>query len=134
MLSGLYYHFAAAACGADNTFFGIPTWYKYLVAAGRMGVNADTGTCEIVGGFRWQGGGDVTLVAMGVLDILLRLAALVAIGFIVYGSIQYVASDGAPDRTKDAQSTIINALVGLIIALIATATVSFLGRTLTGKA
>jgi len=119
-------HFAATCNTA--TFFGIPSWSKYLVSAGRMSVNPDTGICEINGNFQWGGGGDILLILMGVLDILLRVAALVAIGFIIYGSIQYVASDGAPDRTKDAQSTIINALVGLVIALIATATVSFVGR------
>ena len=122
-------HFAAT-CNAGN-FFGISPWYKYLVASGRMAVNSETGVCEIVGGFNWKGGGDTILIAMGVLDILLRLAALVAIGYIVYGSIQYVASDGMPDRTKEAQSTIINALVGLVIALIATASVSFIGRAIT---
>src|SRR6266540_1184100 len=126
MLNGMLSSFAAT-CNAGN-FFGISPWYKYLVASGRMSVNADTGICELNGGFQWQGGGDTVLIAMGVLDILLRVAALVAVGFIIYGSIQYVASDGDPGRTKEAQSTIINALVGLVIALIATATVSFIGR------
>src|SRR4051812_26246649 len=127
MLLEVLHHFAATC--AVNTFFGISPWYKYLVTAGRMTVNPDTGVCEL-NGFRWGGGGDIVLIFMGVLDILLRLSAVVAIGFIIYGSIQYVTSDGAPDRTKEAQSTIINALVGLVIAAIAAATVSFIGRSL----
>jgi hypothetical protein len=119
----------AATCTA-HTFLGIPPWYKYLIAAGRMQVNQATGLCELNGTVLKSGqlGGDITLIAMGVLDILLRLSAYVAVGFIIYGSIQYITSDGQPDKTKEAQSTIINALVGLVIAFIATAAVSFIGR------
>jgi hypothetical protein len=119
----------AATCTA-HSFLGIPPWYKYLIAAGRMQVNGTTGLCELnttslrTGRF----GGDIVLILMGVLDILLRLSAYVAIGFIIYGAIQYITSDGQPDKTKEAQSTIINALVGLVIAFIATAAVSFIGR------
>jgi len=117
----------AAGCDAAP-FFGIPPWYKYLVSSGRM--TATSTGCELSGNFQWQTGGDVVLILFGVIDILLRLAAYIAIGYVLYGAIQYVTSDGQPDRTKSAQSTIINALVGLVIALIATATVSFLARTL----
>jgi hypothetical protein len=128
MLGQLFQGFAAS-CTA-NSFLGIPPWYKYLVSAGRMAVNPDTGICELQSSTlaSGQAGSDIVLILLGVLDILLRLASLVAIGFIVYAAIQYVASDGQPDRTKEAQSTIINALVGLVIALIATASVSFIGR------
>ena len=123
----------AADC-AVHTFFGIPPWYQYLIYARRMTVDPTTGVCELINGFRWGSetgaGNDLVLILMGLLDIILRLAAFVAIGFIIYAGIQYITSDGAPDRTKEAQSTIINALIGLVIAIIATATVSFVGRLL----
>lgn len=126
MLLSLLQSFAAG-CNI-NYFLGIPPWYKYLVDAGRMTVNKDTNVCELSGNFQWQNGGDITLVMLGVLDIMLRIGALVAIGFIIYGGISYITSDGQPDKTKEAQSTVINALVGLVIALIATTAVSFIGR------
>lgn len=128
MLNSLFTFFGAP-CTVHN-FLGIPPWYKYLVDAGRMVQNDTTKACELVGKFEWQGGGDVVLIALGVLDILLRLAGLVAVGFVIYGSIQYITSDGAPDKTKEAQQTLINALVGLVIALIATTAVAFIGRTI----
>jgi len=130
MLLGQLFQHLAATCSA-SPFLGIPPWYKYLVAAGRMAPDPKTGVCELSGGSSLasgQFGGDVTLIALGVLDILLRVAAYVTIGFILYGAIQYISSDGQPDKTKEAQSTVINALVGLVIALIATASVSFIGR------
>jgi hypothetical protein len=126
MLPIFFEHFAAANC-AVRYFFGIPSWDRYLVEAGRIQANAASGSCEIVNGIAWQNGGDIVLIALGLLDIVLRLAGLVAVGYIIYGGIQYITSDGAPDATKDAQQTIINALVGLVIALLATATVSFIG-------
>jgi hypothetical protein len=124
------FHNFAAACAADATFFGIPAWYKYLVTSGRMATVTDPTTgivsCDISGDFKWADG-DLALVALGVLDMVLRIAAIVAVGYIVWAGIQYVTSEGSPDRTKEAQTTIINALVGLVIALIASAFVSFIG-------
>jgi hypothetical protein len=125
--------FFAAACDANANFFGIPAWYKYLVNAGRMTTNTDATSgvvsCDLVGGFKWADG-DIILVAFGVLDICLRLAALVAVAYVIYGGISYITSEGQPDNTKNAQNTIINALIGLVIAIIATAVVSFIGNRL----
>ena len=69
---------------------------------------------------------DIWLVVAAVIDILLRIAALVAVGFIVVGGVSYVTSQGEPDRTKTALRTIINALIGLAIAIAATAIVTFI--------
>lgn len=121
----------ADGCNANANFFGIPTWYKYLVTTGRMKTVEDAASgivsCDLVGGFKWKDG-DIVLVSMGILDICLRIATLVAVGFVIYGGIQYMTSEGSPDQTKNAQTTIINALIGLVIAIIATALVSFIGN------
>jgi NAD/NADP transhydrogenase beta subunit len=70
------------------------------------------------------------LIGLAFVDIALRLAALVTIGYIIWGGIQFVIAQGEADRTKKARQTIINALIGLIIALIATAMVVFIGSRL----
>ncbi|HEX8762698.1 MAG TPA: hypothetical protein VF733_02950 [Candidatus Saccharimonadales bacterium] len=128
MLSQLLQSFAAD-CSA-RYFLGLPSWDYYLIQAKRIVENSATGTCELTNGFDWRDGGDLVLILLGVLDILLRVAGIVAVAFIIYGGIQYITSDGAPDATKDAQQTIINALVGLVIALISAAAVSFIGNAL----
>lgn len=69
----------------------------------------------------------VVLIGFGVLDILIRIAGLVAVGFVVYGGVLYVLSRGEPDKAKKALGTIINALIGLVIAVVAAAIVAFLG-------
>lgn len=106
------------ACG--KSFFGIPPWYKYIEAAGKL-----NGDCQVV---KFNIPADLSLVVLGILDILLRIAGLAAVGFVIYGGIQYVVSQGEPDRTKKALGTIVNACIGLAIALIAVAFVSFIGN------
>jgi hypothetical protein len=114
--------FFAAACNKSVTFFGLPVWYKYL----QTGTDA-LGNCTI----QITRPMDYTLIALAVIDILLRLAGMVAVGFIIYGGFQYVLSQSEPDRTKKAQDTIVNALIGLAIVAVSVAIVAFAGRRLT---
>jgi hypothetical protein len=67
---------------------------------------------------------------LAVVDDLLVIAGLVAVIFVIYGGIRYITSQGSPNETAQAQSTIIYALVGLAIAIIAIPTVSYLGTKL----
>lgn len=120
----------AAGCSTGGGFFGIPTWYKYLVEAGLMTTDS-SGTCSLITLSTGQWPQVVVLVAMAVLDILLRVAGLVAVIFIVYGGIRYITSDGDPSATKKAQETLVGAVIGLIIAVVAAALVSFIGKALT---
>ena len=73
---------------------------------------------------------DLPLVLLAVVDDLLRIAGLVAVVFVIVGGIQYTTSQGNPDATAKAQSTVLNALIGLVIALFAVAFVTYLGKAL----
>jgi len=114
-------NFAATCAGANRSFFGLPTWYKYLERDSRV-PGAVNDTCKL----KIDGIGDIWLIGLGVLDILLRLIGLIAVGFIIWGGIQYLTSQGEPDRTKAALSTIINAFIGLAIAMAAAGLVYFI--------
>ena len=114
---------------SNSSFFGIPTWYRYLGSK----YDAVTEKCEVQFSLMKGGkfnGGDILLVGLSIIDILIRIAALVAVGFVIYGGIRYITSQGSPDNTKEAQNTILHALIGLAIAVIATAVVAFLGNAL----
>lgn len=121
--------FAATCSAKANSFFGFPTWYRYLKLQ-EVTLGDGSKSCQIVD---FQVPGDITLVILAVLDILLRLAGIVAVGFIIYGAIQYITSQGEPDGIKKAQNTIFNALIGLVIAITATAAVAFIGNSLGAK-
>jgi hypothetical protein len=134
MLSALLSQFALT-CSAP-TFLGLRPWYYYL-NYGAITVKSPNGTvlsqyCGIQNFQLLPAGStpsDVPLVLLAVVDDLLRIGGLVAVGFIIYGAIQYVTSQGSPDQTSHAQRTIINAVVGLVISIIAVTVVSFIGNT-----
>lgn len=116
----------ADACSSSG-FFGIPTWYKYLQSGGYMVDENNVCQLSAPGGIQANNFEVVVLIGFGVLDILIRIAGLVAVGFVVYGGVLYVLSRGEPDKAKKALGTIINALIGLVIAVVAAAIVAFLG-------
>jgi hypothetical protein len=109
-----------AQCKA-NQFFGLKPWYQYL----QLDDKCDVKNFQVLPP---DGKSDLLLIGVAIVDDLLRIAGLVAIGFIIYGGILYVTSQGSPDQTGKAQNTIINALVGLVISIISVALVSFLGN------
>lgn len=120
----------ARDCNDKPTFFGLVPWYEYLSMApdGVGGCRVTNFDNDHVLGKK----SPFLLIALAILDDLIRLAALVALGFVVYGGILYVTSQGSPDSTKHALQTIINALIGLVLALLAAGLVGFIGKQLGG--
>jgi Type IV secretion system pilin len=111
----------SAACSKSDLFFVFPKWYKYLRVRNTVEPNTGADTCEVV----IRGIGDTWLIVAAVIDILLRVASLVAVAMIIYAGIQYITSQGEPDKAGKALKTIINALIGLTIAISATILVTF---------
>lgn len=125
---------AADQCNNKGGFFGLEPWYHFmpdeLYPPPNCGIHCFNiliqGTANECG----QTNSDIPGVFLAVIDDLLRVAGLLAVGFIIVGSFQYVGSRGNPERTAQAQSTVISALTGLAIALVAVAFVSFIGSKL----
>lgn len=109
-------------CNANRFFLGFPRWYEYLEVE-QITVEA---TGEVTCQPKLNGLSQVWLVVAAVIEILLRVAALVAIAFVVVAGISYATSQGEPEKTKHALQTVINALIGLTIAIVATAVVTFI--------
>ena len=109
-------------------FLGLKAWYYYLP-------NNDFDGCSIRD-FTFlptsSGQADLPLILLAIVDDLLTIVGIVAIAFVVIGAFRYVTSQGNPEETARAQSTIINALLGTAIAIVATVFVNFLGQTLGG--
>lgn len=112
-----------AECHAGS-FLGLVPWYNYINDSKHFK------GCEFTNFTFLPGNGhpsDVPPVIMAIVDDLLRIAALVAVAFVIVGAIGLITSQGNPDNASKAQSTIINALIGLAIAIVSVAFVSFLG-------
>jgi hypothetical protein len=110
----------ATGCSGSG-FFGIPSWYKYL----NLTTNSD-GSCNF-SNFTFWPPDNFLLVLLAILDMLLYVSGIVAIVFVIYGGVQYIMSQGNPENTKKAQSTIFNALIGMIICILAATIVNFIG-------
>lgn len=102
-------------------FLGFPTWYKYL--EGVQATNGATGVSECV--VKIQNINDTWLIVAALMEILLRVAALAAIVMVITGGVQYITSEGSPDKTKKALNTILMAVIGLVITIGSAALVSF---------
>lgn len=60
-----------------------------------------------------------------ILNWVYAFAGLVAAGFVVYGAINYVLTQGDPGKIKQASQTIAFAIIGLIVVLLAAAITNF---------
>jgi hypothetical protein len=110
----------------SNTFLGLPTWYKYLET------EYVDGSCNVKS-VPYTGnpgqpdlGATVGAVVFAVIEILLRVAGIVAVGYVIYGGILYSISQGEPERLAMGRKTIINGLIGVVIAVFAVAIVNLI--------
>lgn len=115
----------AEACSPGGNFLNFPTWYKYLDCdrvADKLTPHLDLSSPEKTA--------QLSLVGLALIEILLRIAGIVAIGFVIYGGYQFILSQGEPERAAAARNTIINAIIGLAIAISATGIVVFVASNL----
>lgn len=68
---------------------------------------------------------DILILVANAISILMLVAGAVAVGFIIAGGFMYIASSGEPANIKKAKETIVNAVVGLIIAMLSFGVVKF---------
>ncbi len=129
LLSLVTFGKSAEACTiTDNSLLGIPTWYKYLDGTE---VTQDDGSvvCQPTIGLK-DGEDklpkkDILLIVAAVLEILIRIAGIAAFVYLLYGGFMYLTSSGNSESVKNAGSTLLNAAIGLAIAVSATTIVNF---------
>jgi type IV secretion system pilin len=110
-----------AACGGGS-FLGFPAWYSYLPASKTV-----NGICAP----QLRTINDVWLIVAAIIEILLRVAALVAVVYVILGGFSYITSQGDPSKTAKARDTIISALAGLTVAVVAASLIGFIAGRIT---
>lgn len=115
MIDQLFSQFAAGC--ATKGIPLLPSWHKYI-----DGRTTSAG-CEL----RFSFPEDIGAIAVAIVEMLLRIGTFAAIAFVIYGGFLYLTSQGEPDRAASARKTLINAVIGLVITLLATGIVSFIG-------
>ena len=100
--------------GCESGFLGFPPWYRGLT----------TGGCDIVSPTDVGGIGPfIWTIVVNIVEILLMLAGYAAVAFIIYGGFKYMTSTGSPESMVSARKTIMNAVIGLVISVVAIAVI-----------
>lgn len=111
---------AAGPCQQSvGGFLDFPTWYKYII-------QNPGPPCELKPDLL----ANMPLVLLAVFEIILRVGGLLAVVMVLYGGIQFILSQGEPDKTKGARTTIMNAIIGMVISISAVAIVNLIGKNL----
>jgi hypothetical protein len=118
----------SAACGAPASAGGSTTTSGKCEA----GYTALAGTCvpnsPVKGGFFDTSSiGDLIT---RILKVLLGLAGMIAVGLIVVGGFQYITSAGNAEQAEKGRATLVNAIIGLVIVMVAWLLVSLVTNTL----
>ena len=106
---------AGVDCSGTNMLLGLRAWYAGIA-------EENDGTCDMMK----PGSSDAEMSAYVwkiVLNILFDLSLLIgyaAIIFVIYGGFKYIMSNGEPGKVAMAKSIITNALIGLVIGVLAT--------------
>jgi hypothetical protein len=112
--------FVAADCGASAgvaSFLGLKSWDTCLQHDGN-------GTPKITKL------SDVWLIILPLLEDAIKVAGYAAAGFVIWGGIKYMKSQGDPGQFNEARQVIYNALFGLLLAMISVAIVNFIAGAL----
>jgi hypothetical protein len=108
-------------CG-ESIFF--PTWYANGLC------NEDTGIVS-PGSFDNKDSGKsfgkwASILALNLVTILLYVVGYTTLGFIIYGGFKYMTSGDSSGGTASAKTTILNAVIGLVLSIMSVALVRFI--------
>jgi hypothetical protein len=69
----------------------------------------------------FSGGGNDTIqeIIIRIIQIALALAGLIAILFLIIGGFRYITAGGNEDTTEAAKHTILNAIIGIVVIILA---------------
>lgn len=73
----------------------------------------------------------LTDVAMNVVKWIILLAGLIAVVYLIWGGLLYITAGGDAEKATKGRTAIINAIIGIVIILLAFVIVYWVGRILT---
>lgn len=108
---------SAASCSdKDASFLGFPTWYRGLIS--------DPTTCKLKSPTELGLGNYIWHIVLNIIDILMMAIGYISVVFIIYGGFQYLTSAGSADAAKRGKTSITNAIIGLVLSLVAVAIIN----------
>ncbi len=71
------------------------------------------------------GGKDVNSLSKTIISTMLFIVGILAVVMIIYSGIRYITAHGDKSQVESAKNTLIYSIVGLVVAIVAYAVVSF---------
>jgi hypothetical protein len=108
------------ACAGDSMLFGfIPTWYSGLKCdtTGKPMIPNDDP--DAMPNFIWT-------IVLNCIDILLRLAGVIAVVMILYNAYQYITNNGNEQRVAAAKMSLLQIAFGLVIIVVSSTLIRFI--------
>jgi len=107
--------------GCSSTFLGFPTWYRGLVDKTDEGcaITPPPAGTDGLSNYIWH-------IVLNVIEIAMMLVGYLTVIFIIYGGILYITSAGDSKGVEKAKASITNAVIGLVISIVAVAIVEFI--------
>lgn len=100
-----------AAADCETHFLGLPAWYDGLT----------DGNCNIRSPRQDADGSDlrnyIWTIALNIVAMVMGVMGYLAIGFVMYGGIQYMTAQGDPGKVAKGKKTIMNSVIGLAITM-----------------
>jgi len=115
----------AAACPDRSSFLDFPNWYRGL-------------ECTVIEGHTVVDMGSMTVprvvwtVAINMIEILMRVVGILAVVMILVSAFRYLTNGGNEQKIAAAKTSLTQAVIGLIIAILASTVIGFLMAGLTG--
>lgn len=103
----------AFAAGCDSNFFGLRPWY-YGMCDGGGNIKAPDVDEEGTGLAQW-----IWKIVLNILIDISVLVGYIATAMVAWGGYLYMFSRGQVDRAEKGKKTLISAVVGLIISILA---------------
>lgn len=105
------------------------------LTAGSTDVHADTKSeirkgVKAVGGSSGSNKKSVDSYFKTIVNVVLYIVAAVSVVVIIYGGFRYIVSNGDSTKIQGAKNTILYAVVGLIVAMLAFAIINFVVKSL----
>lgn len=112
----------------ERGILGMPNWYRGLTDADCNIKSPDTGAGKTSIGlsdFIWH-------IVLNIIEIGLFIAGYIALFFILYGGFQFLTGGSNPGQIEKARTTILNAVIGLVISMAAIGITNLIFRIING--
>lgn len=109
---------SSSVTNCESRFLGFPAWYRGLTDDD-CSIKSPNDAGLSLGDYIWR-------IVMNVIEAVSMLITYASVGFILYGGFLYMTSQGSSDSVNKAKATITNAIIGLVLSILAIAIINFI--------